>query len=38
MTRPDSSLVDRACDQYLLINDRINELIERIEYLESEHS
>ena len=47
MTRPDRSLVDRTStyidkldekitDQYLLVNDRINELIERIEYLEKE--
>jgi len=47
MTIPDRSLVDRTStyidkldekitDQYLLVNDRINELIERIEYLEKE--
>ena len=47
MTRPDRSLVDRTStyidkldekinDNHLLVNDRINELIERIEYLEKE--
>ena len=47
MTIPDRPLVDRTStyidkldekinDNHLLVNDRINELLERIEYLEKE--
>ena len=47
MSNPDKALVDRTStyidkldekinNNHLLVNDRINELIERIEYLEKE--
>lgn len=47
MSNPDKALVDRTStyidkleekirDQYLLINDRIDDLLERIKYLERE--